>query len=141
MINRFRDSNRFLSNYYPANVSLDGKIYPSVEHAFQAAKTDNELARNQIRDALSPSTAKRLGKNVKLRPDWEEIKLAVMMGLLCQKFTTPHLRKMLIDTGVKELVEGNHWGDTYWGVCNGVGQNHLGKLLMTVRDLVGGEQL
>lgn len=131
----FRGEYRFLSNFYPAEVELDGKEYPSVEHAFQAAKTLNPLSRARIHVCETAGGAKRLGKTVPLREDWEEVKIDVMTNLVTQKFSRhPELKEKLLATGDRELVEGNWWGDTFWGVCRGTGENHLGKILMQVRD-------
>jgi ribA/ribD-fused uncharacterized protein len=137
-IDRFRGQYAFLSNFHQergTDIRLDGEVYPSVEHAFQAAKTLDRNGRFRIRMALTPSEAKRRGRSVVLRADWEEVKVEVMYGLLRQKFRhgTP-LAKLLLDTGDALLVEGNDWGDYFWGVCNGRGWNHLGKLLMRVRE-------
>lgn len=136
-IDSFNGKHHFLSNFHPSKVVLDDEEYPSVEHAYQAAKTANLSYRKLIREAISPGTAKKLGKKAPLRPDWEAIKLSVMENLLRQKFKQPDLRQALVDTGDAELIEGNWWGDVYWGVCASVGENHLGKLLMKIRsDLV-----
>jgi len=134
MIKSFTGEYRFLSNFYPAVVVLDGKEYPTVEHAYQAAKTADEAEREKIRLAASPVQAKRLGKVVSLRSDWDAVKLQIMEDLLRQKFSIPHLKDKLLSTGDKELVEGNWWGDTFWGVYEGEGENHLGRLLMKIRD-------
>lgn len=131
----FTDEHRFLSNFWPAVVSLPGdpNVYASVEHAYQAAKSLDADQRWAISMARTAGGAKRLGKTVRLRPDWERVKLDVMLDLLRQKFIHADLAKLLRATGTAELVEGNTWGDTFWGVCNGVGENHLGRLLMQVR--------
>jgi len=134
MIDHFTGPNRFLSNFYPAQVEFDGYLYPTVEHAFQAAKTLNPEVREEIRLAETPSEAKKLGRLLDLRPDWEEVKLDVMHSLLFEKFSIPFLRKRLLETGDRTLVEGNTWGDTYWGVHRTQGENHLGRLLMQVRE-------
>lgn len=69
------------------------------------------------------------------RDDWDEVKLDVMMDLVFQKYqNNPELRQMLLDTGDKLLVEGNDWGDVYWGFSGGKGNNYLGRLTMMVRD-------
>jgi len=115
-------------------VTLDGLEYPSVEHAYQAAKTTDPEERATVREALTPGLAKRLGRQVHLRPDWEDVKLAVMADLLRQKFDRPPLAKALLETGDEELVEVNYWRDTYWGVFHGTGENHLGRLLMERRE-------
>lgn len=129
----FSGEYRFLSNFYPAVVQLDGLEFPTVEHAYQAAKTLNLEARALIQSLASPARAKRAGQQVVLRENWEHDKVAVMHDLLTQKFADPDLAQQLLATGQRNLVEGNTWGDTFWGVCDGVGLNWLGKLLMTVR--------
>lgn len=134
MIDSFNGKYRFLSNFYPSKVSLDGWEFPTVEHAFQAAKTLDGNKRRQIQQAAKPGDAKRLGRTVNLRADWEDAKIDVMRQLLRRKFSDPFLLSQLLTTGTEELVEGNWWRDTFWGVCNGVGENHLGKLLMEIRE-------
>lgn len=124
---------RFLSNFYPATVKYDGCPYATVEHAYQAAKTTDLRWRLRVGSAFGPGAAKKLGRLVPLRRDWEQIKQRVMLELLRDKFRDPVLRDKLLATGDAELIEGNHWHDTYWGVCNGAGENHLGKLLMVLR--------
>lgn len=134
-IEEFTKEFRFLSNFWIAPVELEGKIYMSVEHAYQAAKTTNPAEREMIRRASEPAMARTYGrKSVKLRPDWEKVKMTVMEDLLRQKFAHPDLRACLLATGDVKLIEGNWWGDTFWGVCKGLGQNHLGKLLMKIRQ-------
>jgi len=109
--------------------------YPSVEHAYQAAKCVWLRDAVAIRQCESAGMAKRLGKQVELRPNWPAIKLEIMADLLWQKFVlNPELRARLLATGDRELIEGNTWGDTYWGKCNQVGENHLGRLIMRLRD-------
>ncbi|KKN90113.1 hypothetical protein LCGC14_0232290 [marine sediment metagenome] len=134
MIDSFNDKHRFLSNFSVSHVKLGGITYPTVEHAYQAAKTLDKTERLRIQRAAGPGRAKRLGRGVTLRPDWEGTKLRIMLNLLRQKFQFPKLRDLLLATENQELIEGNHWGDTFWGVCQGEGENHLGKLLMQVRD-------
>lgn len=133
IINSFKGSYRYLSNFSESPVILDGVTYPTVEHAFQAAKTFDPLNRLLICSLVSATEAKTAGRMVALREDWDEIRLQVMEDLLRQKFAEPVLQAKLVGTGPHELVEGNTWGDTYWGVCNGKGENHLGKLLMKIR--------
>jgi N-glycosidase YbiA len=140
-IKRFTGEFEFLSNFYPSWVRLDGIVYWTVEHAFQASKTlASELRKPfAMNMGTTPARAKRMGRALELRTDWEQVKIGIMHNLLRQKFTTGTLRNKLIATGDMELVEGNTWGDTYWGVCKGVGENHLGKLLMLVRDEIAGK--
>jgi ribA/ribD-fused uncharacterized protein len=135
-ITEFRGKWRFLSNFYPSLVNLDGWWYQTVEHAYQAAKTTKIEDRVPIYNVGSPAGAKSLGQKLSLRPDWENVKTDVMLLLLRQKFSHYSLRELLLSTGNAELVEGNTWGDTFWGVCNGKGSNFLGKLLMQVREEV-----
>lgn len=135
MISSFRDEYFFLSNFYPVEIKLDGIVYPNAETAFQAQKTMNVEERRKFSMLRNPVQAKRLGRKVKLRDDWEEVKLDIMTEIVSQKFLQhPHLIEMLLQTGDEELVEGNKWGDRFWGVCKGKGENHLGKILMKIRD-------
>lgn len=134
VIDDFRGLYRFLSNYHPCIVRLDGVDYPSTEHAYQAAKAlDSRHRKHFLGPGITCKEARRMGQNVLLRPDWESVKVDVMRDLLRQKFDHPELRRKLMETRRERLVEGNWWGDTFWGVCNGVGENNLGKLLMEIR--------
>ena len=140
-ITSFRSQYAFLSNFYPCRVLLDGVTYGSVEHAFQAAKTVNPVERERIQRCSTPGAAKRLGRKLTLRPGWDLIKLEVMENLVRQKFTQhPRLRELLLRTDSRPLVEQNTWGDRFWGLYHGVGENHLGRILMKVRaELLNGE--
>ena len=115
-IDSFKGNYDFLSNFYMVEVEYEGLIYPSTEHAYQAAKSLNKKAREAIRDASTPNRAKKMGQKVTLRKDWEMVKLQVMYDLLLKKFAHDDLKAKLLATGQAELVEGNWWGDTYWGV-------------------------
>ncbi len=136
MIGGFRDEYAFLSNFYPCQIWFGDRTTTSVEHAYQAAKAALDTQRDDILNAPTPGKAKRLGRDVQLRLGWEAEKVEIMLALLRQKFKDPMLRKQLLATGHHELVEVNNWGDTFWGWCEGVGQNMLGKLLMQVREEV-----
>jgi ribA/ribD-fused uncharacterized protein len=125
---------RFLSNFYYHPVELDDEIYPTNEHAYQAAKFKDRNFRKRIQMASTPAAARRLGQSPGKRENWDAIKYAVMLDLNCQKYMNPRLQTMLLQSGNAYLEETNHWGDVYWGVCNGVGQNNLGKILMKIRD-------
>jgi N-glycosidase YbiA len=134
MISEFKGPFRFLSNFWNVEVTLDGVKYPTVEHAYQAAKTSPEN-RVPFLNCERPGEAKRLGRKVPMRSDWESVKLDVMYQLVKEKFASnPILNRWLQNTGTQTLVEGNTWGDCFWGVCNGKGENHLGKILMRVRE-------
>ena len=122
----------FLSNFF----GVDGT---SVEHKYQAAKTISDEWQEKILNAKSPGEAKRLGRLCPVRGDWDQIKLAKMEEFLKWKFSFPQLRKALLETGDRELIEGNTWGDTFWGMVkqeddSWEGQNNLGKLLMKLRE-------
>lgn len=132
VINAFQDEHRWLSNFWPAKVVLDGVTYPSVEHAYQAAKTHpSERAPFQ---RCTAAQAKKLGREIPVRSGWSDEKVAIMRALIEQKFAPgSELARKLVATGDCQLVEGNSWGDTFWGVCRGTGQNLLGEILMDRR--------
>lgn len=135
-IESFSGEYYFLSNFYPCEITfIDGYTFTSVEHAYQASKTtiEEEIQKFVKEAGITASQAKRLGRKVTLRPDWEDIKLRVMVALISRKFESPELRAKLLATGTAEIVEGNYWNDYFWGVCNGKGDNYLGKILMTER--------
>jgi len=133
-VTMFEGKYEFLSNFHRCAITFDGVEYGSIEHAFQAAKTENKAEREDVRQAPTPGVAKRRGQKVTLRADWDNIKIGVMKDLVRQKFTRhADLKAELLKTGDSNLVEGNVWRDSYWGVCNGVGENHLGKILMEIR--------
>lgn len=136
-INGFFGPYRFLSNFEYADIRLDGNVYPTTEHAYQAAKTLNVLEREEIRLCGEPKFAKRLGRKVTMRRDWDAIKYSIMLDLNRQKYLHPHLAKKLLATVNAYLEETNTWGDTYWGVCNEEGENNLGKILMQIRAEIG----
>ncbi|MCD7809542.1 MAG: NADAR family protein [Erysipelotrichaceae bacterium] len=135
-INRFRDEYDFLSNFYRVDIEYEGIIYPTVEHAFQALKTLDNDERLKISLLDTPTEAKRAGRKVTLRSDWEDVKLDIMKELIMIKFHDPILKEKLLNTKDAILIEGNTWNDYYWGECKGKGQNHLGKILMEVRDMI-----
>lgn len=138
VIDSFDGDYRWLSNFWPCEVEFEGEMYPSVEHAYQAAKTTDPTLRKVIAEAKTPGKAKKLGNGLALRNDWQTVKMVVMEQLLRQKFApSSELATKLLETGSKELVEGNWWGDVYWGVCKGNGENNLGKLLMKIRGKIG----
>lgn len=133
-IGTFRGNYYFLSNFYLCQIEFEGITYPSSEHAFQAAKTLDMDRRAFIATRSSPGSAKIEGRRVRLRKDWERVKIDIMKDILRIKFTNPTLKKKLLDTGQAILCEGNNWGDTFWGICKGKGTNHLGRLLMQIRE-------
>lgn len=127
----------FLSNFYHAPIEFEGIPYLNNEAAFQAQKVMSDADRQLFSD-LNPSQAKRKGRRVYLRPDWEQVKDEVMYRVCKSKFEQHEdLRRRLIATGDAELIEGNTWGDRYWGV-DGYGENKLGQILMRIRDELSG---
>lgn len=137
MIDLFREEYRFLSNFWPAQVEYEGVVYPSAEHAYQAAKRPEAWYRARIAALPTPGKAKQAGLG---NPDgWRDgPAFLAMYDIVAAKFTDPTLAQMLRDTGDQQLVEGNHWHDNYWGRCScgecESGDNRLGFILMMVRD-------
>jgi ribA/ribD-fused uncharacterized protein len=133
-IAEFQGEYRFLSNFWPATVEFEGIMYPTAEHAYQSAKTLDMNERKRIAELPTPGEAKRAGRALALRPDWEQVKLGVMEECVRYKFTHhAELSQKLLATADAHLEEGNTWGDTFWGTVHGAGQNHLGRILMRVR--------
>lgn len=129
----FRGKHFFLSNFYPCKVEVDGLVFSNAEAAFQSAKTTDPELRRQFCN-LSGADAKRFGRRVPLRPDWDRVKDDVMYRVIRAKFAqNSELTRALLATGDALLVEENTWNDTYWGVCGNRGQNRLGEILMRIR--------
>lgn len=111
----FSGKNRFLSNFYPVTFTVESVIYKSSEHYYMSCKTDDENARSRIISCETPSEAKKLGRSITLRNQWEEnYRDKSMMTGLRHKFEVPEMKKLLINTGTAYLEETNHWNDTYW---------------------------
>ena len=133
-INNFNYENAFLSNMYPCKVEFEGLTYTCSEAAFQAAKCKNPADRVKF-TKLDGKAARALGRSIEIRPNWIQMRYAVMYNVVSNKFAqNKALYEKLIATKGAKLVEGNTWRDTYWGVCNGEGANNLGKILMDIRD-------
>lgn len=135
-IDSFRGKYFFLSNFFPAPVIYGGLTYQNNEAAFQAQKTQDQNRRIAF-TSLAPSDAKRRGRHVQLRKDWESVKDGIMEEIVRAKFTqNQELKAQLLSTGDAILIEGNTWNDRYWGVDvrSGVGKNYLGKILMKIRS-------
>lgn len=140
-ISVFRGPHDFLSNFYAADVELEGAEYPTIEHAFQAAKSLDYAERRAVKNAKSASEAKRMGRKIKRRTDWFDVSLEIMETLVRQKFTRyPELKNKLLETGDAKLIEGSNWNDRFYGAVydtnrnEWMGENHLGKILMKVRE-------
>lgn len=139
-IRRFRGAYRFLSNFYPCTlivVHACGEWYqvPTLEHAYQALKAQTFTGFTRVCQAPTAAAAKALGRQVAIRPNWDDVKRETMLALLREKFGVDvELGNRLKATGDRLLVEGNTWGDRYWGQVHGEGENWLGRLLMQVRQ-------
>lgn len=140
-IDTFSDKYTFLSNFSSSPIKLLGEIWPTVEHAYQGAKTLNKLQRQTIRLCSTPGKAKRLGRKVDIRKDWEEIKFETMLEYVRLKFLqNPEFGYLLQHTHNAILIEGNCWHDNIWGNCTCKkcehieGKNWLGEILMQVRE-------
>lgn len=154
----FHGRNAFLSNFALAKVDLPDSFIPlegaagnvvlaagkfsTAEHAYQFYKTENLVWQDRIRDAATPAQAKKYGRQAPIRDHWDAVKEIVMLSCLRAKFTqNKRLREKLLETGERILIEGNGWGDRYWGVCNGRGKNRLGVLIMQVRGEIASGDL
>lgn len=140
-INTFKKDYAFLSNFSYCTIKYNGFTFPTLEHAYQAAKATNKEEQKQFTLAtLKPGEAKSLGRAISVRDDWNEVKLGIMYELVKQKFSNPRLKQKLLDTGEIFLEEGNYWHDNYWGNCycndcqSKKGENKLGRILMLVRQ-------
>jgi len=134
-ITSFSGKYRFLSNMFVCLLIDDeGNEFKSSEHYYHFHKVIDMSEKQEIQSAKNPMTAKILGRKCKLRYNWDEIKEKVMEDGLRLKFKNKYLKRKLLKTYPLELIEGNYWGDVYWGKVNGKGQNKLGKLLMKIRD-------
>lgn len=145
-IREFRGEHRYLSNFYevPGGIEALGMSAPTTEHIYQAAKTTVPQEIDTILAAASPGQAKRLGQTCTLSDDWNERRLETMIAIQRAKYANPEMARRLRLTAKREIVEGNTWGDTFWGVDldSGEGSNHLGKIIMQIRsNIVDGAPL
>lgn len=138
----FQGDFRFLSNFWPALVERNGLPFASVEHGYQAAKSAEFVSQSLFATwgNLTAGKAKRLGKQLPVRPDWDDLKVGVMEDLVFQKFSKHEdLKALLLTTGDRKIFELNTWGDEFWGVTQDShgrlkGLNTLGTILMNVRQ-------
>jgi ribA/ribD-fused uncharacterized protein len=133
MIESFSGEYRWLSNFWPVKIHWLGRSWESLEHAYQASKAVDPEDIEIIAQQETPGRAKRAGAKLIIRDDWEYVRVEVMSQLLVRKFAHPELQELLLATGDQEIQEGNNWNDRFWGVCDGEGENILGKLLMGLR--------
>lgn len=137
-IRGFSGEHRYLSNFWKCDIPFWGEVFPTSEHAYMFFKSQNPSYRHDLlyRTGGNPRLAKKLGRCVDLHPNWEALKYKVMFTVVARKFATnPDLRRKLLDTGYAYIEETNTWNDLTWGVCNGEGHNHLGRILMAVRHM------
>lgn len=133
MIDSFDGKYRWLSNFWLSPVTMGKWVFPSTENAYQAAKYPKE--QRSIFVNISPGESKRAGNAIERPGDWDIRKFEVMRSVLKKKFQHGTYNSILLmDTGVEEIIEGNTWGDVCWGVCDGIGENRLGKMIMEIRD-------
>lgn len=133
-IDSFDGPYEWLSNFHERPFLLDDREWPTVEHYFQAMKSEDPRQQEWVRAARDAATAKRRGRSVRLRGGWLSRREDVMRAALEAKFNQhPDLAERLIETGSAHLEEGNTWGDSWWGTVEGVGANRLGLLLMELR--------
>lgn len=133
MITSFRGDYDFLSNFYPSPVELGGVVFPTAEHAFQAAKCALAADVQKIFACETPAEAKKVGRTVQMREGWDDVKYDAMKAIIRSKFNNDDLMVRLVLTGDEEIIELNNWGDTTWGVFQGEGSNWLGIILMAER--------
>ena len=133
VINSFDGEYDFLSNFYECPILWKGNLYRNSESIYQSYKTLDNVPFDFTK--TTGSQAKKISKKLNVRPDWNKIKFDLMYEICQEKFNqNTDIAQKLMNTGDTILIEGNYWGDTYWGKCNGVGQNNLGKILMKIRE-------
>ena len=133
-ITSFQNEYQFLSNFYGVPVLFRGIEFKTAEHAYQAMKMTNIFDFLAIAECTTPGRAKRLAKKFKHRGAWPVVAISIMTSIVTAKFSNPILGTMLLLTGDSHIEEGNNWGDRFWGTVDGEGQNHLGKILMNIRE-------
>lgn len=134
-IDSFFGDYRFLSNFYPSPMRINGVFWPTVEHAYQASKTDDVTVKQKIASLEYPGQVKRFAKQLEPKDDWVSDRIWTMTQLVRQKFKqNPELGYKLLGTQDAILIEGNNWGDRFWGQVDGKGENNLGKILMKIRN-------
>lgn len=136
MINRFINEYAFLGNFFPSTLSYNNMLWPTVEHAYQASKTNDIKQRLLINKCKSPYDAKKLGQCIILIDNWQINKIRIMQEIIHEKFKNPILQTLLLQTNDEELINVNFYNDIFWGIYNNLGENHLGKILMNERDII-----
>ena len=134
IIGPFEGKYEFLSNFFMIDIEYNGIIFRSTEHAYQSLKADNFIDMMLVAYSETPGQCKRIGRKIQMRPDWEVAKFRIMKDVCRVKFSNPEMKKLLLETGDDEIIEINTWNDVTWGQVNGVGENHLGRILMELRN-------
>lgn len=139
MIPIFRGDYFFLSNFYLTDIKWNDRLFISAEHFYQASKCRKQCDANKINDAATSKSAKVLGRFVEKKPHWDVDRIRVMERILRAKFQNKKLKRMLLETGDKHLIDQNYYHDIFWGVCGcskhkRCGLNMVGKILMKIRD-------
>jgi len=131
----FKNRYSFLSNMCSLGqtVKIGDIVVRTTENYYQAMKSSNPAIRDFIAQ-LNPYEAKRIARETKQKEDFNNNKLTIMKDAIEVKFNLPVFKFLLLATNNTKIVEDNYWNDTYWGVCEGVGENNLGKLIMEKRD-------
>lgn len=132
---QFKDEYEWLSNFSECKIEYEGIKYPSVEHFYVAMKSTDPEIRSEVSKLTTPGKAKRFGRKLEIRPQWEDLKVSIMKYALDEKYSQEPYKSLLIETGDIEIQEGNMWGDTFWGIDleSGEGRNTLGKMIMSIR--------
>lgn len=136
-ITEFKDEYRWLSNFYPSPFVYNNIHFATNEHFYQAHKAVRRDEFLRVASSPTPGAAKKLGRTVQMLDQWDIYKEQIMYTGLSHKFSThPKLKQLLIDTYPRMLIEGNWWGDKYWGIClkTNEGENRLGHLQMILRE-------
>jgi ribA/ribD-fused uncharacterized protein len=134
VIRTFDGEYAFLSNFYSAPIAFESVLFPTSEHAYQAQKFVSSDMRVAIASINDPSDVKRFARSFPITPDWEQLRVEVMLNVVRTKFACHRsLGRQLSDTGEELLQEDNTWGDSFWGTVGSHGENWLGRILMHIR--------
>ena len=142
MIPEFKNEYRWLSNFYPCEINVNGQRFRTVEHAYQSYKSDDPNWKKFCFETKSPGKVKIESHNLEYDKNlWVKKSLKIMEECLTQKYNQEPFRSLLLDTGEEYLQEGNDWDDTFWGVDikTRIGKNNLGRLIMLIRDRLTGK--
>jgi ribA/ribD-fused uncharacterized protein len=142
MIKEFQGEYRWLSNFWPVEISYKGRVFKSVEHAYMSEKNTSDVWKDFCENEVDPKIVNKMSRIITLCPDWDEVKVDIMNQLTRVKYQNQEFSEKLLKTGTQKLVEGNYWGDVFWGVDNetGEGQNLFGKILMEIREEIRNDE-